>query len=209
MSSQIMLSEHGLESNRADESMALEEDARLRNDIRLLGRILGDTVRDQEGADVFDLVERIRQTSIRFHRDNDKPARHELEVILDSMSISETVRIVRAFSYFSHLANIAEDQNNIRQMRGAHQRRRGAAAGNAGADLVACARRGLQRRRSARVFRRRAGQPGPDRASDRSSPQEHHRPRDGDRGAARPARARAAYTGGSRGEATSSCAARC
>ena len=74
-------------------------------------------MRDQEGADVFDLVERIRQTSIRFHRDDDKPARRELELILDSMSISQTVRIVRAFSYFSHLANIAEDQNNIRQMR--------------------------------------------------------------------------------------------
>ncbi len=74
-------------------------------------------MRDQEGADVFDLVERIRQTSIRFHRDDDKPARRELEIILDSMSTSQTVRIVRAFSYFSHLANIAEDQNNIRQMR--------------------------------------------------------------------------------------------
>ena len=58
------------------------------NDIRLLGRILGDTVRDQEGADVFDLVERIRQTSIRFHRDEDRPARRELEIILDSMSTS-------------------------------------------------------------------------------------------------------------------------
>ena len=66
---------------------------------------------------MFDLVERIRQTSIRFHRDDDKPARRELELILDSMSISQTLRIVRAFSYFSHLANIAEDQNNIRQMR--------------------------------------------------------------------------------------------
>jgi phosphoenolpyruvate carboxylase len=117
MSSQIMPSETELRPNRADEALALEEDARLRNDIRLLGRILGDTVRDQEGADVFDLVERIRQTSIRFHRDDDRPARRELENILDSMSISETVRIVRAFSYFSHLANIAEDQNNIRQMR--------------------------------------------------------------------------------------------
>ena len=82
------------------------------------GRILGDTVRDQEGAEVFDLVERIRQTSIRFHRDEDKLARRELETILDSMSTADTVRIVRAFSYFSHLANIAEDQNNIRQMRG-------------------------------------------------------------------------------------------
>src|SRR3982075_3161687 len=117
MSSQIMPSDVDLRPNRADEALALEEDARLRNDIRLLGRILGDTVRDQEGANVFDLVERIRQTSIRFHRDDDRPARRELEIILDSMSTSETVRIVRAFSYFSHLANIAEDQNNIRQMR--------------------------------------------------------------------------------------------
>src|ERR1700736_6550874 len=117
MSPQIMPSDTNLKLSRAEEALALEEDARLRNDIRLLGRILGDTVRDQEGADVFDLVERIRQTSIRFHRDDDRPARRELELILDSMSISQTVRIVRAFSFFSHLANIAEDQNNIRQMR--------------------------------------------------------------------------------------------
>jgi phosphoenolpyruvate carboxylase len=117
MSPQIRPSDPDLRSNRAEDASAIEEDTRLRNDIRLLGRILGDTVRDQEGADVFDLVERIRQTSIRFHRDDDKPARHELELILDSMSTSQTVRIVRAFSYFSHLANIAEDQNNIRQMR--------------------------------------------------------------------------------------------
>src|SRR4051812_33490733 len=103
--------------NRPEDVQALEADARLRDDIRLLGRILGDTVRDQEGPELFDLVERIRQTSIRFHRDEDRLARRELEQILDSMSTSETVRIVRAFSYFSHLANIAEDQNNIRQMR--------------------------------------------------------------------------------------------
>ena len=117
MSPQTLPSETEIRANRAEDVQALEEDARLRNDIRLLGRILGDTVRDQEGADAFDLVERIRQTSIRFHRDEDRLARRELESILDSMSISETVRIVRAFSYFSHLANIAEDQNNIRQMR--------------------------------------------------------------------------------------------
>src|ERR1700742_1878895 len=118
MSSQVapktMPSETESRALRAEDAQA--ED-RLRNDIRLLGRILGDTVRDQEGADVFDLVERIRQTSIRFHRADDKAARGELELILDSMSNSQTVRIVRAFSYFSHLANIAEDQANIRRMR--------------------------------------------------------------------------------------------
>ena len=138
MSLQTMPSDAELRPNRADDVQALEEDTRLRNDIRLLGRILGDTVRDQEGADVFDLVERIRQTSIRFHRDEDRLARSELEQILDSMSISETVRIVRAFSYFSHLANIAEDQNTIRQMR-TRSAARGAPRAGALADTVALA----------------------------------------------------------------------
>src|SRR3954463_4647115 len=105
-SPQTMPSETESRAKQAEEAHALEEDTRLRNDIRLLGRILGDTVRDQEGADVFDLVERIRQTSIRFHRDEDSAVRSELEQILDCMSISKTVLIVRAFSYFSHLANI-------------------------------------------------------------------------------------------------------
>jgi phosphoenolpyruvate carboxylase len=116
MSFQGMSSEQQDGTAREAEAGA-HDDALLRADIRRLGRILGDTVRDQEGVDVFDLVERIRQTSIRFHRDDDKPARRELEAILDGMTIAETVRIVRAFSYFSHLANIAEDQNNIRQRR--------------------------------------------------------------------------------------------
>jgi len=138
MSPQTMPSEAEIRSNRADDAHALEEDTRLRNDIRLLGRILGDTVRDQEGADVFDLVERIRQTSIRFHRDEDRAARHELEQILDSMSIADTVRIVRAFSYFSHLANIAEDQNNIRQMR-MRSAAKGAPRAGALADTLALA----------------------------------------------------------------------
>ena len=129
MSSQIMPSDSDIRANRSEDIAALEADARLREDIRLLGRILGDTVRDQEGADVFDLVERIRQTSIRFHRDEDRLARNELETILDGMSTSETVRIVRAFSYFSHLANIAEDQNNIRQMRARGAMRSGTLAG--------------------------------------------------------------------------------
>ena len=110
MSLQTVPSDAADHRPRPEDAQALEEDARLRNDIRLLGRILGDTVRDQEGADVFDLVERIRQTSIRFHRDEDRPARRELETILDSMSISETVRIVRAFAYFSHLANIVHKE---------------------------------------------------------------------------------------------------
>ena len=117
MSSMILPLDPETLPNRGEDIVSQEADARLRDDIRLLGRILGDTVRDQEGEAVFDLVERIRQTSIRFHRDEDRLARRELETILVGMSTPETVRIVRAYSYFSHLANIAEDQNNIRRMR--------------------------------------------------------------------------------------------
>ena len=98
-----------------------EKDAPLRNDIRLLGRLLGDTVREQEGAAVFEVVERIRQASIRFHRDNEVAARRELEATLDSLDNAQTLSIVRAFSYFSHLANLAEDQHHIRRNR-AHVR---------------------------------------------------------------------------------------
>jgi phosphoenolpyruvate carboxylase len=94
-----------------------EKDRPLRDDIRLLGRILGDTVREQEGEEVFELVEQIRQASIRFHRDNEVGARRELEATLDSLNAEQTLAIVRAYSYFSHLANIAEDQHHIRRNR--------------------------------------------------------------------------------------------
>ena len=56
MSPQTMPSDPEVRANRVEDA----EDARLRTDIRLLGRILGDTVRDQEGADVFDLRRRFR-----------------------------------------------------------------------------------------------------------------------------------------------------
>ncbi|WP_442769530.1 phosphoenolpyruvate carboxylase [Zoogloea ramigera] len=97
-----------------------DKDLPLRDDIRLLGRVLGDTVRAQEGEAVFDLVETIRQSSIRFRRHEDHAARRELEATLDSLSRDQTIDVVRAFSYFSHLSNIAEDQHHIRRSR-AHQ----------------------------------------------------------------------------------------
>jgi phosphoenolpyruvate carboxylase len=98
-----------------------ERDLALREDIRLLGRILGDTVRQQQGEAVFATVERIRQISIQFRRDDDEAARAELEATLNSLSRDSTIEIVRAFAYFSHLANIAEDQHNIRSARAEEQ----------------------------------------------------------------------------------------
>jgi phosphoenolpyruvate carboxylase len=94
-----------------------DKDLPLRDDIRLLGRILGDTVREQEGEVVFQLVERIRQTSVRFHRSADDEARRELEHTLNGLSRAHAIHVIRAYSFFSHLANIAEDQHHIRRTR--------------------------------------------------------------------------------------------
>jgi len=94
-----------------------DKDLPLREDIRLLGRLLGDCVRDQEGEDTFDIIENIRQTSIRFYRDDDVAAKRELENFLNALNPDQAVQVVRAFSYFSHLANIAEDQHHIRRTR--------------------------------------------------------------------------------------------
>ena len=94
-----------------------DKDRPLREDTRLLGRILGDTVREQQGERVFDIIEEIRQTSIRFRRDEDDAARHELGRIMDGVSRAEASQIIRAFGFFSHLANIAEDQHRIRRNR--------------------------------------------------------------------------------------------
>ena len=97
-----------------------DKDAPLKEDIRLLGRLLGDVLRDQEGDAVFDIVETIRQTAVRFRRDDDPAAGVELTDLLHKLSRNQTISVVRAFSYFSHLANIAEDQHHVRRRR-AHQ----------------------------------------------------------------------------------------
>ena len=78
---------------------------------------------------------------------------------------------------------------------GADRAGRDAARQPAEPDAGACARGRHQLGRSAPLLRDRPGQPGADGASDRSSPQEHHGPRDGDRGAAGSPRARAAHAG--------------
>jgi phosphoenolpyruvate carboxylase len=94
-----------------------DKDAPLKEDIRLLGRLLGDVLRDQEGEAVFGVVETIRQTAVRFRRDADPEAARELDALLKQLTREQTISVVRAFSYFSHLANIAEDQHHNRRRR--------------------------------------------------------------------------------------------
>jgi phosphoenolpyruvate carboxylase len=94
-----------------------DKDAPLREDIRFLGRLLGDIVREQEGEPTFKLVETIRQLAVSYRRNADEAHRRELEAILDQLSHGNTIAVVRAFSFFSHLANIAEDLHHNRRRR--------------------------------------------------------------------------------------------
>ncbi len=93
------------------------KDLPLRDDVRLLGRILGETLREQEGQASYDLIENVRRAAVRFRKTQDERDRVELDKTLDAMSPSETLVVVRAFSYFSQLSNIAEDLHHNRRHR--------------------------------------------------------------------------------------------
>jgi len=84
-------------------------------DIRLLGRILGDVIRELDGVAAFELVEHVRQLSVAYRLKSDREAGLALDVLLRSLSNDQTVSVIRAFSYFSHLANIAEDRHFVRR----------------------------------------------------------------------------------------------
>ncbi|HVK93183.1 MAG TPA: phosphoenolpyruvate carboxylase [Noviherbaspirillum sp.] len=101
------------QANRA----TADKDAPLKEDIRLLGRLLGNVLREQEGEAVFHVVETIRQTAVRFRRESDTQSGVELNKLLKKLTRDQTISVVRAFSYFSHLANIAEDQHHNRRRR--------------------------------------------------------------------------------------------
>jgi phosphoenolpyruvate carboxylase len=108
-------------------------------DIRLLGRILGDVIREQEGVAAFDLIERVRQLSVAYRLKADASAGRVLDRLLKNLSADQTVTVIRAFSYFSHLANIAEDRHHVRR-RAVHE-----AAGDLQEGSLALAFERLQR----------------------------------------------------------------
>jgi phosphoenolpyruvate carboxylase len=88
----------------------------LRDDVRLLGDLLGDTLRAQAGEDVFSVVERIRARAKRARAGDDA----EFAVLageLSELPAEQALPIARAFTHFLHLANIAEQHHRIRRRR--------------------------------------------------------------------------------------------
>ncbi|WGU42037.1 phosphoenolpyruvate carboxylase [Phenylobacterium sp. NIBR 498073] len=81
----------------------------LRARVRVLGRVLGDVIKSQDGQTLFDRIEDIRKTSVAFHREGGAANAALLEERLRSLDLHETVRFAHSFACFLQITNIAED----------------------------------------------------------------------------------------------------
>lgn len=94
---------------------SLSSQALLQKQVRLLGEILGETLKAQVGEALYEKIEHIRQLSKKAEQ---YPSHHnitELNQILEGLTPTEIVSVVRAFSHFLNLANIAENVHRIRR----------------------------------------------------------------------------------------------
>jgi phosphoenolpyruvate carboxylase len=88
----------------SSQSSIARDDLALRSDVRKLGELLGETLVRQEGADLLELVESVRKAV----REGGG------EEILATLSVEDSVQLVRAFSTYFHLANVAEQVHRAR-----------------------------------------------------------------------------------------------
>jgi phosphoenolpyruvate carboxylase len=93
------------------------KDAPLRRDINLLGRALGRVLIEQEGQDLFETEEEIRTLCKRLRFDYNPELDARLRRRIDAMSVGELRRIVRAFSVYFQLVNVAERYHRVRRRR--------------------------------------------------------------------------------------------
>ncbi|MFC8191962.1 phosphoenolpyruvate carboxylase [Cellulomonas sp. NPDC057328] len=89
----------------------------LRNDVRLLGELLGRVLRDAGGDDLLADVERLRELTIRSHGEPDGDALAEAERLVTGFSPERAEHVARAFTCYFHLANLAEEYHRVRVLR--------------------------------------------------------------------------------------------
>ena len=95
-------------------------DSQLRRDVRLLGRLLGEVLIEQEGQSLFDLEERVRRLSIERRRgpkSGRRTAATQLAALLREMPLGQAEPVLRAFSTYFRLVNLAEQHHRIRRTR--------------------------------------------------------------------------------------------
>ncbi len=104
-----------------------DKDRPLKDDIRLLGGVLDDVVREQEGEDLLALIERLRRVSLAGYGlaegEDEANAAEDMSALVKDLPPETALKVARAFSSFLQLANIAEDQHHVRRNRAyAHAR---------------------------------------------------------------------------------------
>lgn len=92
------------------------KDQPLRDDVRILGTLVGDLLRDQGGPDLFELVENARLRSIRRREDNERPGEGLAELVSD-LDLPLAMEVIRAFSTYFQMVNTAEKVHRIRRRR--------------------------------------------------------------------------------------------
>jgi phosphoenolpyruvate carboxylase len=122
------------EAVRAESSLAPGSglDDRLRDDVRVLGDLLGEILRGQEGNDLYVLVEKVRALAKRARSGHAADA-EALRALLGSLDAEEALPLARAFAHFLALTNIAEQHHRVRLRR---ERRRAAGARGAVAEAL-------------------------------------------------------------------------
>ncbi len=101
---------------RRSEIVFAAKDKALRVDVRRLGRLVGDLLREQGGESLFELVESSRRISIR-RREGDEQAATELTDLLQALSPAVARDVIRAFSTYFEVVNTAEKVHRIRRRR--------------------------------------------------------------------------------------------
>lgn len=96
--------------------MAQHIDAPLREDVRLLGNLLGETLKAHAGQDLFNQVEQIRALA-KGARDGQVEAEKQLEQLFLNLEDKEILPLTRAFTHFLNFANIAEQYHVVRSRR--------------------------------------------------------------------------------------------
>jgi phosphoenolpyruvate carboxylase len=92
-------------------------DHRLREEVRLLGGLLGEVIRDEGGQGLYDRIEAVRVASVGYHRHAGARGSAELERLLSDLSLDDAVGLAHGFAVFSLLANVAEDRAGKRRAR--------------------------------------------------------------------------------------------
>ncbi len=118
-----------------------------REEIRLLGRMLGDVIRETEGKATFDTIETLRRTAVRLRRQGRDQDGRMLHERIKKLARDEANLVARAFSYFLHLSNIAEDFNQKEQTRAMVLRDNVYARGTLGHTVALLRNRGVTRAR--------------------------------------------------------------